>query len=419
MENIDSKDNGRGLLYSAYHKLYSALSSLEKFEKETNFFDNITYLDSFFSEYRNVTFMLQKSLAHTEYMKAYEENRQKYLLNDTCKWFIDKRNEVLKQQPFDLEKKIRIVVYTPSDNLALPELSFTIEDDIEFSTLIDSMREFFAKLHLVEVMFSAEFSFFERGKSEELHDNFVEGISNMKLFMKSMKEAVNESCILSDQLEKKIDEMKFYRIPKNMLLTDDYIFYTRKNMFERASRAELSLGVKNGKIPSSNFEKMFPGSKDLFENFIMLHLVTFQMQKNLMPTCLIVYNDSTMQLISFDSSIKTTVYRKLYEIANRIEKEDIIDVMYVGEMYIYKNTKEILNLESRERIIYKNSESLIFFKSSHDLTNCFYAFDSAMIDDMEYIVSVLSEKKDKFENLAFMNPIINEFKRLVHKNNKP
>lgn len=414
MENSDLRKNVRGLLYSAYHKLYSALSNLEKFEKETNFFDNITYLDSFFSEYRNVTFMLQKSLAHTDYINAYEENRQKYLLNDTCKWFIDKRNEVLKQQPFDLEKKIRIIVYTPSENLALPELSFTIDDDIEFSTLIDSMREFFTKLRLVEVMFSAEFSFFEKGKNAELYDKFVEGISNMKLFMKAMKEAVNESCVLSDQLEKKINEMKFYRIPKNMLLTDDYIFYTRKNMFERASRAELSLRMNDQRAPSFNFEKMFPDSKDLFESFIMLHIVIFQMQKNLMPTCFIVYNDNTMQFISFDSSIKTTVYRKLYEIANRIEKEGIIDVMYVGEMYIYENNKEILNLESRERIQYKNSEALMFCKSSYDLINSSYAFDSNMLDDMGYIVSVLANKKNEFKSLAFMNPVINEFKRLYN-----
>lgn len=103
--STELQENGRGLLYPAYHKLYSALSSLEKFEKGTNFFDNIAYLDNFLSEYRNVTFMLQKSLAHTEYLSAYEENRNKYLLNDVCKWFTEKRNEVLKQQPFDLEKK--------------------------------------------------------------------------------------------------------------------------------------------------------------------------------------------------------------------------------------------------------------------------------------------------------------------------
>jgi hypothetical protein len=40
--------NTRGLLYPALHKFYSSLSSLEKFEKGTNFFDNITYLDNFF-----------------------------------------------------------------------------------------------------------------------------------------------------------------------------------------------------------------------------------------------------------------------------------------------------------------------------------------------------------------------------------
>lgn len=51
MNNTDSKENTNGLLYSAYHKLYSALNSLEKFEKGTSFFDNISHLDNFFSEY--------------------------------------------------------------------------------------------------------------------------------------------------------------------------------------------------------------------------------------------------------------------------------------------------------------------------------------------------------------------------------
>ena len=88
MTEPEPKQNNRGLLYSAYHKLYNALSSLEKFEKGTNFFDNISHLDNFFSEYRNVTFMIQKSLANTEFLAIYEENRKKYLLNDVCKFII-------------------------------------------------------------------------------------------------------------------------------------------------------------------------------------------------------------------------------------------------------------------------------------------------------------------------------------------
>ena len=89
-------DNTKGLLYPALHKFYSALNSLEKFEKGTNFFENIAYLDNFFSEYRNITFVLQKSLAHTEFKAIYEGLRNEYLVNDVCKWFIDKRNEVVK-----------------------------------------------------------------------------------------------------------------------------------------------------------------------------------------------------------------------------------------------------------------------------------------------------------------------------------
>lgn len=128
----------------------------------------------------------------------------------------------------------------------MPELSFTIENDVEYSTLIGSMREFLTELRLVEVMFSAEFSFYEKGKTEELYDHFLSGISNMKLFMKAMKEALNESSVLSDQLEKKIDELKFHRVPKNMMLVDGYVFYTRKNMFEKASRAELHFPGSEG-----------------------------------------------------------------------------------------------------------------------------------------------------------------------------
>lgn len=406
------KTDTMGLLFPAYQKLYSALNNLEKFEKGSNFFDNISYLDNFFSEYRNVTFMLQKSLSHSEYLKVYEKNREKYLFNDVCKWFIEKRNEVLKQQPFELEKKIRIVIYTANENLALPELSYTIENDVEYSSLIDSMKEFLASLKLLEVMFSAEFSFYEKGQSKELYDNIISGINNMKLFMKAMKDDLNDNSLLATQLEEKINALNFHRIPKNMLLTDDYIFYSRKNIFERASRSELYLGLDNPKIQLSRYEAMFSGPNDMFVRFIMHHVFIFQKQRVIMPTCFITFNDQTMQFMSFESSIKTTVYRKLNEIANRIETEGIVGVYYVGEMYNYQNVEQILNLESRERVKYKSSESLMFFECKLDGTLRSYSFESEKIDDDIYIASILRENDKKHNNIAFMNPVINEFKRI-------
>lgn len=88
------------LLVPAAQKLYSALSSLERFSKHNDFFDNISSLDSFLSEYRNVTFVIQKSLAHTNLLSIYEETRDEFLSGDLGKWFVGKRNEVLKEHPF-------------------------------------------------------------------------------------------------------------------------------------------------------------------------------------------------------------------------------------------------------------------------------------------------------------------------------
>ncbi len=121
-----------GLLYPAYQKFYRALSSLDRFRKESNFFDNIACLDTFFSEYRNATFAIQSQLKHTEYFKDYETNRDKYL---TDHWFVEKRNETTKQQPFQLQKKIVIYVYTPSEEFLIAERQFTAEDDVPLDSL--------------------------------------------------------------------------------------------------------------------------------------------------------------------------------------------------------------------------------------------------------------------------------------------
>ena len=66
-------------LLPAYQKLYAALNSLERFSKGQDLFDNIACIDSFLAEFRNVTFVLQKSLAHTGQVSVYVRLRDKYL----------------------------------------------------------------------------------------------------------------------------------------------------------------------------------------------------------------------------------------------------------------------------------------------------------------------------------------------------
>lgn len=224
----------RGLLYPALHKFYSALSHLEEFEKGKDFFENITHLDVFFSEYRNVTFVLQKSLKGSPFIEVYETLRDKYLVNDTGKWFVEKRNEVLKQQPFDLEKKIAITIYSGEYHLTLPERVFTIENDVAYASIIDELQSLFRHINPIEVMFSAEFFFYERGEQIELYENFISGIDQMRALLNGLKEAINETCELCDKLETKINSFNFSKIPKNFLfIATTTFFFVKKAVLKK------------------------------------------------------------------------------------------------------------------------------------------------------------------------------------------
>ena len=399
-------NNSRGLLYPALHKFYSALSSLEKFEKGTNFFDNIGYLDNFFSEYRNITFVLQHSFAHTGFLVAYENLRNKYLINSVGKWFIEKRNEILKDQPFDLEKRIVITIYSVEATVSLPELMFTIDNDVDISTIIESLRGTFMSLRQLEVMFSAEFFFYEQGHIEDLYHNVIFGINQMKLLLGALKQAVNEHCKLSDKLESKIKMMNFYQVPKDFLLVDDYVFFAKKNSFEKGSRVTMWGGHGQTKCPIENLNIAYPNG-DLYSKFEWMHLLTFQKQKTLLPTCMVVYSDNTFELLIFGCSIKTTVYRKFNEIAKRIEADAITHVLFVTEMYVYDSKH--LNKDSGERIKHAHKEILAFYIVDKELSMKSHAYDSKRVNDFDYIASVMFAKPKESELPYFMNPVIKKF----------
>lgn len=408
--------NSRGLLYPALHKFYSALSSLEKFEKGSNFFDNISHLDNFFSEYRNITFVLQKSLAKTEFSSVYEQLRDKYLINDVGKWFVGKRNNIIKEQPFDLEKRIVINIYSGKSIYTLPELIFTIENDVDFSSIVESLRESFLNSGQIEVFFSVEFIFYERGQTKDLYDNFILGITQMKHLLSGMQKVLNEDCVLSQELEKRIDKMNFYRVPKDFLFADDYVFNCKNEKFEKVSRIALTAGNGNHRAPIENLNHFKPDG-DILSKFELMHLVIFQMQNKLMPTCMIVYSDNTFELISFECSIKTTVYRKFNEIAKQIEKDNIVNILFVTEMYTY-SVNDVINLDSKERVKHAKNEILSFFMIDNQLSIKSRSYDTKKINDFKYIASIMHADSIEQELPAFMNPVKLEFDRLLQVENE-
>src|SRR5690606_12615894 len=138
------------------------------------------------------------------------------------------------------------------------------------------------------------------------------------------------------------DNFNFHLIPKNMLLVDDYIFYPKENQFRKGSRVDFVGEVPETRTPIARYKDLV-GDQNLLINFILFHIVIFNEQKMLMPTCTLVYKDDTFTLESFDSSINTTVLRKISEISKRIENGESEHFFYVTQMTRNGEGYEILN----------------------------------------------------------------------------
>ena len=67
------------ILAPALQKYYSALKSLYDFGQQGDFFDDVSNLDKFFSEFRNITFVIQKAVGTEENREIYSQLRTKYL----------------------------------------------------------------------------------------------------------------------------------------------------------------------------------------------------------------------------------------------------------------------------------------------------------------------------------------------------
>lgn len=404
-----------GLLYPAYQKFYSALSCLERFEKEQNFFDNISSLDNFFAEYRNITFAIQAALKHTEYFSSYEKYRNQYL---TDHWFVEKRNETTKQKPFQLVKKIDVTIYFPNESVPLFTKSFTVEDDMPMDSLNASLKDFFVNVSPSEVFFLAAFSFFEKDTTVDLWEKLVVGISSMQTFMDALYNEVGEECLLCNQLREKIKKAKFSAFPRDFLLVNDYVYYPGQDSFERGSRLAMILFQDGNKVASKcplqtlTEAQHFNYDGTPFGTFVLMHafIRTMSPEADIMPAILIIYGDDTYDLDVFHADIKTTVYRKISEVSQRIETEDICQICF---MSLYSYIDDIKNFPetSKERSAIAVKDVLAFMSVDQELNEIEYVFVGELLSEIEYIACVMQHgRKDKLEiGRLNMHPIIKAF----------
>lgn len=404
-----------GLLFPAYQKLYSALSHLERFDKEANFFDNISAIDGFFTEYRNVTFVMQASLRHTEYLSAYEKNRDQYLKDH---WFVEKRNETIKQKPFDLVKEVKIMLYLPFGGFTVSEKKFVVGDDASLDTIFAEIKDALCKADKHEVCFSVSFLFHEADSDIDLLKRVLQGISSMMDFMEAMEQEIGEQCTLCDELKERITKIYAAIVPLDFLLVNDYTYYPDKDCFDKAERVKMMMAF-DGKVASHRplagltQAEHFNFDGTAFGNFTLMHAMLRAMKPgmDIMPAIMVVYDDETYDLDAFDASMKTTMYRRLSETAQLVEEGNVREVCLMSLYSVLRVAGEMPKTSS-ERIQQATTDILVCASIDSELNEKEYVFDGKQMECMQYVAYVMKKglKRNLGVSAVNLSPIKRAFK---------
>lgn len=408
------------LLLPAYQKLYAALQSLERFSKGQDLFENIACIDSFLSEFRNVTFVLQKSLACSDYLEAYKTLRDKYLKNSDCSWLVEKRNEVTKEKPFSLEKQLKLTLYLPNGAGVFLGKTYTIEDEEDYTSLIEMVKRVIEKIPSIEVFFSVEFIYREIGSERNLFGTIDNGISSILALLEDLDNMIaGEKSNVRKTVLRKIKSLHFYRAPKDLWFIDDYVFYRKDNVFEKGERFEILMPKESGQYKvlceMAGIKNNGHFIEETFEAFVKLHMALFSRQKKIAPILLILNEDGVCSIMMYDASLKTTTYRKIHEISEDIKNgEPIVAVFHVCEMLCYNNP-DLFNQDYSYRSKSVHEELLWFNKVTKDGCSDYCISSEAIIDrniDCRYsnLTRVVTD-----ESISYMRPLVDAFKKRSEK----
>lgn len=391
--------NNKGIMFTPLQRFYGALSNLDKFASANNLIDNVVCLDDFFSSFRSTSFVLQCALAHTEYEPLYDKFRQKYLKeNRVCKWMVDTRNEVEKQHPFDLLKQVYVTIYTPVSAMILKSETFTVENDVEYQTLVESLKDELKKINTVEVHFSLDFRFRKADDNADLYNDICAAIIIMTNMLKDMYSTIGDCTELCDDLIIKIEELERKILKSEIIFVDDYVYYADKDIFEKGDRLIPELPCNNVDVRKmlESYGVKYPSydSKGFMKFLAKLHLAIYQKQgRHLMPVIFVVYGNNICKTIPFDSSIRTTAYRKVNEIADKVISNDIKYVTMIHEAYNYKSFQYHM-LPYYKRIEHSNGESIIVQQIGDGFVPRMMMFDTSKINDPKYVDDVLKNRFD-------------------------
>lgn len=411
-------------LLPALQKFYNALRHLEQFSLESSFFDNIGALDIFLSEFRSVTFVLQKSLGGNQ-DPVYQKNMSDYLLRDVrvAEWLNGQRTTVVHKHPFNLKKILRVIIYSLGGAYEFKRFEQTVEEEESIGDYELMIKNTFLSIAAPEICFSAQFLFVEEGDDKEINifDMIEPGVTSMWLFLHAMKSGLHEDGDVVEQLMKRIDEIYLRKPQRWMSDAIDYCYYRTTDSFERGQSATMI--IPDARIPVSGFidyVKAFHAPvKDFFDAFIWIHSwIYIQQNHEIMNTFFVEYSDGTYLTIPFIASLRTTMYRFINKIAQLVLDNEISSVLLVTEMVSYeptasKNMDKFLQLNYRERARFRTKDFLAFFKVSSLGKEISLMIDSDDLIDRLSVSAAMGKAKDREIEAApsvLLAPIVNSFK---------
>ncbi len=203
-------------------------------------------------------------------------------------------------------------------------------------------------------------------------------------------------------------------------LVDDYIYYPKQDTFERGNVFLGLIGNEKDRTirraPLKGFMDLDFGNYDgtPFGKFTLMHVFILHSNPttDLMPTFMIVFKDGTYDMIMFHSTIKTTVYRTINEVADIIRSNDVEEVFWVTTYLLYVNAPHVLSMPSKDRQIVEHKEILTCMKVDRNLNEMEYSFETDKLSDTSYINHCLHHKPHNHLEIGNTNltPIINAFK---------
>lgn len=409
------------ILGPALQKYYSALKSLYDFGQHGDFFDDVSNLDKFFSEFRNITFVVQKGVGTEENKKIYTQLQTQYLTGETSKWFIEARNRTIKEKPFELKKELRLDLYLPGGVLTLTDSRLVVNFEDSFDDAVEFIRTaFLEQFGLKEVFFSAKILFSESGSEIDLYPQIKCGLKQMHCFMDALEKHFPCDCPLCAELKKKVSDFYFRVQSKELVFTRDYSFEADGDITQ-GDIAEMYLSMDNDdpapisslrmSLDNMLFGKVKGCLREVFIKFIIIHVISFQQQNHqIMPVFMLAYNDSTYRMIPFVASTKATFYRKVTEILSMPDFDEVVAVFYCGEYYLYNFDQfaEINEKPYSERIENARAEVLAFSMMLKGGGEMELHFDEQQIDDMEYVAKQIREadwNKEPQATFDWLNPI--------------